>query len=151
MRNFQQRKVKTFVTCFKFISIQLSFCRDYIFNHILYFSLFTESQNKHIWLIYKWQTGSLKTGSLAQCVECLQMVRKTGVQPQVESYQRLKKWYLIPPCLTLSVIRYVSMVKWNNQGEGVVPYHAPRCSSYWKRSLRVTLDYSHQPYNQYWL
>ena len=28
---------------------------------------------------------------------------ETGVQTQVESYQRLKKWYLIPPCLTLSI------------------------------------------------
>ena len=27
------------------------------------------------------------------------------VQSQVESYQRLKKWHLIPPCLTLSIIR----------------------------------------------
>ena len=24
-----------------------------------------------------------------------------------------KKWYLIPPCLTLSIIRYVSKVKWS--------------------------------------
>ena len=29
--------------------------------------------------------------------------RETGVQSQVESYQRLKKWYLMPPCLTLSL------------------------------------------------
>ena len=28
------------------------------------------------------------------------------VQSQVESYQRLKKWYLMPPCLTLSSISY---------------------------------------------
>ena len=28
------------------------------------------------------------------------MVRETGVQSQVESYQRLKKWYSIPPCLS---------------------------------------------------
>ena len=34
-----------------------------------------------------------------------------GVQSQVESYQRLKKWYLIPPCLTLSIIKYGSRVK----------------------------------------
>ena len=26
------------------------------------------------------------------------MVRKTGVHSQVESYQRLKKWYLMSPC-----------------------------------------------------
>ena len=31
--------------------------------------------------------------------------RKTGVQSQVESYQRLNKWYLTLPCLTLSTIR----------------------------------------------
>ena len=31
------------------------------------------------------------------------MVRETGVQSQVESYQRLKKWYLMPPCLILSI------------------------------------------------
>ena len=30
------------------------------------------------------------------------MGRETGVQSQVESYLRLKKWYLMPPCLTLS-------------------------------------------------
>ena len=38
----------------------------------------------------------LATGSLVQWVECSPMVRETGVQ--VESYLRLKKWYLIPPC-----------------------------------------------------
>ena len=33
---------------------------------------------------------------------------------------RLLKWYLKPPCLTLSNIRYVSRVKWNNPRKGVV-------------------------------
>ena len=41
----------------------------------------------------------------------------------------LKKWYLIPPCLTLSIIRYVSRVKWSNPGKGVVPSPTPRYSS----------------------
>ena len=41
---------------------------------------------------------------------------------QVKSYQRLKKkWYLMPPCLALSIIRYRSRVKWSNPGNGVVP------------------------------
>ena len=31
--------------------------------------------------------------------------REIWVQSQVESYQRLKKWYLMLPCLTLSIIR----------------------------------------------
>ena len=40
------------------------------------------------------------------------------------------KWYLIPPSLTLSDIRYVSRVKWSNPGKGVAPSPTPRCSSY---------------------
>ena len=66
-------------------------------------------------------------------VECLPMAWETGVQSQVESYQKLKKWYLIPTCLTLNIIRYVSRVK-NNPGKGVVPSPTPQCSSYWKGS-----------------
>ena len=62
------------------------------------------------------------------------------VQSQVESYQRLKKWYLMPPCVTPSIIRYRSRVKWSNPGKGVVPSPTLRCDSYWKESLRVTLN-----------
>ena len=69
------------------------------------------------------------------------MVWESGVQFQVKSYQRLKKWYLIPPCLTLSIIRYASRVKWNNPGKGVAPSPTPWCSSYWKESLLVALNY----------
>ena len=50
------------------------------------------------------------------------MVQETGVQSQVASYQRPEKWYLIPPWLTLSNIRYVSRVKWINPGKEVVPF-----------------------------
>ena len=42
----------------------------------------------------------------------------------------LLKWYLIPPCLTISNIRYVSRVKLSHSGKGVVPSPTPRCSSY---------------------
>ena len=83
---------------------------------------------------------------LALWVECLSMVRETWVHSQVESYQRLKKWYLMPPCLTLSFIRYVSRVKWNNLGKGVAPLTTPWCSSYRKESLRIHLDCGHQLY-----
>ena len=31
------------------------------------------------------------------CRECSPMARETWDQSQVESYQRLKKWYLMPP------------------------------------------------------
>ena len=59
------------------------------------------------------------------------------------------KWYLIPPCLTLSNIRYVSRVKWSNPGKGVTPFTTPRCGSYWKESLLVTLDYGRQQLNRF--
>ena len=71
---------------------------------------------------------------------------EAGVQSPVESFQRLKKWYLVPPCLTLSIIRLGSRMKLSNPGNGVVPSPTPRCSSYWKGSLRVTLDYCRQLY-----
>ena len=60
------------------------------------------------------------------------MVRETWLQSHVTSYQILWKWYLIQPWLTLSIIRYVSRLKWSNPVEGVAPAHTPRCSSYWK-------------------
>ena len=56
----------------------------------------------------------------------------------------LKKCYLIPPCLTLSIIRYVSRVKQSKSGKGVAPSPTPQCSSYWEGSLWVALDYSRQ-------
>ena len=40
---------------------------------------------------------------------------------------------MILPCLTLSDIRYVSRVKWNNPWKRVAPTPTPRCSSYWKK------------------
>ena len=52
----------------------------------------------------------------------------------------------MPPCLTLSIIRYGSRVKWVNPGKGVAPSPTPWCGSYRKGSLRVTLDYSRQLY-----
>ena len=81
-----------------------------------------------------------RTSPFTRWVECSPMARKIGVQSQVESYQRLKKWYLIPPCLIFNIIRYVSRVKWTNLRRGVAPSPTSRRSSYWKGSLWVTLD-----------
>ena len=74
------------------------------------------------------------------------MARANGVQNQVESYQRPEKRYLIFPCLTLSIIWYVSRVKWSNTGKRVALSPIPRCSSYWKESFCVALDYGRQLY-----
>ena len=48
------------------------------------------------------------------------------------------------PCLTLSIIRKGSRIKWSNPGKEVVPYPTPWCCSYRKGRLWVTLNYSHQ-------
>ena len=40
----------------------------------------------------------------------------------------------------------ISRVKWSNPGKGVAPFPTPRCSSYWKGRLWVTLDCSRQLY-----
>ena len=63
---------------------------------------------------------------------CSPMARETWVQSQVESYQRLKKWYLMPPGLTPSIIRYGSRVKWSNTGKGVAASPTPWYCSYRK-------------------
>ena len=68
------------------------------------------------------------------------MLRKTGVQSQAESYQSLTWWYLMPLCLTLSIKRYASRVKWINPESEVASFLTHQCSSYWKVSLWVTLD-----------
>ena len=62
----------------------------------------------------------------------------------------------IPGCVipkTLKIILDTSLlntqqykVKWSNPGKGVVPSPTPRCSSYQKGSLLVTLDYGRQLY-----
>ena len=58
---------------------------------------------------------------------------------QVESYQRLRKWYLMLPCLTLSIVRYGSRVKWSSPGKGVVPSTTLRCCSSWKGAFELLL------------
>ena len=52
------------------------------------------------------------------------------VQFHIDTHQRLKKSYVMLTDLTLSIIRYVSRVKWSNPGKRVVSSLTPRCSSY---------------------
>ena len=44
----------------------------------------------------------------------------------------------------VSIIRYVSWVKWSNPGKRIAPYPTSQCSSYWKRSFWLALDYGRQ-------
>ena len=69
------------------------------------------------WIVFviggRWPYSWCVVGCCCQDLglECSPIALETWVQSQVESYQRLKKWYLMPPCLTLSIIRYGSRVK----------------------------------------
>ena len=59
---------------------------------------------------------------------------------------KTQKWYLMLFCLTFSIIRYGSRVKWSNQGNGVERSPTSWCNSYPKGRLRVTLDYGRELY-----
>ena len=50
-------------------------------------------------------------------VQCSSIVSDKGVQFLVELYQRPKKWYLMPHCLKLSIIKYGSKVSGEIQGK----------------------------------
>ena len=71
---------------------------------------------------------------------------KAGSNPRFSHTKDSKNgtWYLL--CLTLSIIRYWSGVKWSNLGKRVVPSLTPWCSSYQKESLQVAFNYGHQLY-----
>ena len=64
---------------------------------------------------------------------------RAGFNPRSSHTKDSKKWYLILSCLTLSIIRYISKVKWSNQGKGVAPSLIPRCRGHQKGSLRFNL------------
>ena len=49
-----------------------------------------------------------------------------GFNPRSTHTKDLKTCYLMLLCLTRSIIRYGSRVKWSNAGEGVLPFLTPR-------------------------
>ena len=51
-----------------------------------------------------------------------------GFNPRSRHTKDFQKRYLIPPCLTLGNISYISRVKWSNPGKGVAPSSTPRWS-----------------------
>ena len=117
---------------------------------------FRTSHSSVCLIFWSWQFNSLNMELIYplashrwQCQKLHRHDGRHGVQSQVESYQKSKNWYLMPPCLTLSVIRYRSRVKWSNPRKRVATFPTPYCSSYRKGSLRVTPDYGRQVYIYY--
>ena len=52
------------------------------------------------------------------------VAQETGVQFQVNSYERLKKWYLVMPCLKLSIYKVTikGKVEQSKERTSVLPY-----------------------------
>ena len=65
--------------------------------------------------------SNIRRSLFNQWLECLPIARETLGSIQVELHLRLKKWYLLPPCLTLNIIGYGSNVRWCYPGNGVAP------------------------------
>ena len=76
--------------------------------------------------IYKHITIYIIYLTLTEGLECSQMAQKTRVQSQDESYQRIKKWYIIPPGLTLSTYKVGIKVKVEQSRErrSALPYNS---------------------------
>ena len=71
-------------------------------------------------------------------LECSSMARETCVQSQFQVIPKTQKWY-------------ISRVMWSNPRKGVAPSPTSWCSSYWKGSPLVTLNYGCQIYFTYLL
>ena len=74
------------------------------------------------------------------------MARETRFHSEVESYQRLKKMVLDTSLLNTQhyKVRIKGKVDQSREWSSSLP--TPRCSCYWKGSLRVALDYGGQLY-----
>ena len=72
---------------------------------------------------------------LAKWVKCSLMAKVTGVQSQVESYQRFKK--IIIDTFLLKTQHYNVRIKgkWNNPKKVIALTSLPRCSSYRKKEF----------------
>ena len=86
----------------------------------------------------------MTTGPLALQLGCSPNTQETGVQSQVDSYQRLKK--IVLDASLLNPQHYKVRVKCSSRGKGVAPFPTLRCNSSWKGSLRVPINYGRQLY-----
>ena len=59
---------------------------------------------------------------------------------------RVKDFKIVFDTSLFNTQQYVSRVKWSNPGKGEAPFPTPRCTSYWKWSLLVALNYGRQLY-----
>ena len=77
-----------------------------IISEVYLYSIISFTNSYKVEILYKKIKLLLSLDrSLAHWSEFATVARETVVHSRVKLYQRLTKWYLISPCLTLSTIR----------------------------------------------
>ena len=71
----------------------------------------------------------LSDGESLRLVE-VELVMKPWHLTLIRNMLIIQPFYSMPSCLTLSIIRYGSKVKWGKLKKGVAPFPTPSCSSY---------------------
>ena len=71
-------------------------------------------------------TAFCQTSVTSQCLHYRWWSGRLGFKSW-SSHTILIKWYLMLPCLTLTIIKYKSRVKWSNPGKGIAPSPTLRC------------------------
>ena len=91
------------------------------------------------WWWWYWMNRGIKLMSkvLATC---------PGDQGSIPDRVTPKTQKMLHGTASLSIMRYWSRVKWSNPGNGIAPSLTPGCSSYWKGTIRITLDNVRQLY-----
>ena len=75
----------------------------------------------HILLISNVPDIGIMVRMFANGPEDLGSIPGLVIQKKKKKKKEKKKRYFMPPCLTLSIIKYGSKVKWSNPGKRVVP------------------------------
>ena len=97
-------------------------------------------------ILYNLSYQSKNDTVLAQWVECSPMIRVDLGSIPGRIIPMIFKMVLDTSLLNTQQYKVHMRVKWSNPGKGVVPSPIHCCSSYWKGSLLVALDYGRQLY-----
>ena len=69
--------------------------------------------------LIRWNNRLLNENFIYQPIDLVVECSEDRGSIPVRVIPKTQKWYLILPCLTLSIIRYISRVKWSSPGKGV--------------------------------
>ena len=126
---------------------------------------YLEEKKKNFWLFHQFPTCHLRTTLISEIIKETEKIPdwltgfykkkqktqqrqcfwRSGINPW-SSHTKDFKMVLYTSLLNTLQYKVVSRVRWSNPGKGVALSPTPRCSSYWKGSLLVALNYGRQLY-----